>query len=36
MTYLPQIIWLLTWPLLIYVSYKLIVLALKYWDKKQV
>lgn len=35
MKYLSEILWLLSWPVLIYVSYKLSVWAIKYWEKKQ-
>ncbi len=33
MTYLPEILHLIGWPILIYVSYRLSLLALKYFDK---
>ncbi|MGE0076856.1 MAG: hypothetical protein AB7S48_03255 [Bacteroidales bacterium] len=35
MKYISEILWLLSWPVLIYVSYKLSVWAIKYWEKKQ-
>jgi len=35
MIYLPQILWLLTWPMLIYISYRISILALRYFETKQ-
>jgi hypothetical protein len=32
MEYFTQVLWLLTWPLLIFVSYKLVIFALKKWN----
>lgn len=32
MDYLIQVLWLLTWPLMIFISYKLVIFALKKWD----
>ena len=32
--YITEIIWLLVWPVLIWVSYKLITLALKKYEEK--
>lgn len=34
MKYTNEILWLLSWPVLIYVSYKLSVWTVKYWEKK--
>lgn len=34
MKYINEILWLLSWPVLIYVSYKLSVWAVKFWEKK--
>lgn len=34
MKYLPEILMLLSWPVLIYVSYKLSIMAIKFYDKK--
>lgn len=34
MKHLAQILWLLSWPVLIYVSYRLVLLALKLYEKK--
>ncbi len=34
MSYLPEIIWLLMWPILIFVSYKIASWTLKFWEEK--
>lgn len=35
MKYISEILWLLSWPVLMYVSYRLSVWAIKLWEKKQ-
>lgn len=35
MKYISEILWLLSWPVLMYVSYRLTVWAIKHWEKKQ-
>ncbi len=35
MKYISEILWLLSWPVLMYISYKLSVWAIKLWEKKQ-
>lgn len=34
MKYINEILWFLSWPLLIYISYKLSLWAIKYWEEK--
>lgn len=34
MKHLTQILWLLSWPVLVYVSYRLVLIALKLYEKK--
>jgi len=34
MKHITQILWLLSWPLLIYISYRVILFALKIFEKK--
>ncbi|MDI3527429.1 MAG: hypothetical protein PWR03_1612 [Tenuifilum sp.] len=34
MKYINEILWFLSWPVLIYVSYKITLWAIKFWEKK--
>lgn len=33
--YLKEILWLISWPVLIYISYRLVLVALKKFEKKE-
>ncbi len=35
MTYLTEILWLLSWPVLIYISYRLVLLSLRKFEAKE-